>query len=328
MKIPFLNNSVAGKRRMRLNRRVITFLFCVAISAFFWLMMSLSREYTIQLSFPVSYINPPFDKVIANHLPSTIDIEIRSRGFNILLYKLKHKKEAVLIDIKDSKPLSEKNHYYLPTNSRIDKITAQFDNDIKVMKVYPDTIYLDFNKKISRKVLVKANLSIAFDKHYQQSDSIKVIPDHIVISGAADLVNKINYVTTEPLELKNVSDSVSLKLNILKTPDLKMVELSQPSVQVMVNVTKYTEGNIELPIEIENLPRGYSLKIFPDKVSVKYHVAFQNYEKINALQFRAVVDYSKIEQGSSKLKVQLLKHPTEIKSIKLNPEKVEYIIRK
>jgi YbbR domain-containing protein len=329
MKIPFLHNGSAEKKRIHLNRRFITFLFCIAISTFFWLMMSLSKEYVIELNFPVSYINPPADKVIANRLPSTIDIEIRSTGFNILIYKLKHRKEVVQVDIKDSKPLPVKNHYYLTANSRIDKITRQFDNDIKVLKVFPDTIFLNFNKKVAKKVPVKANLKIVFNKHYQQSDSVKIVPDFITISGAADVVNKINYVETEPVSLKNVNDSLAINLHVIKnTQELKQVDLSQPTVRASVNVTKFTEGNIELPIEVENLPKGYSLKIFPDKVSVKYHVAFQNYEKINALQFRAVVDYTRIEQGSTKLKVQLLKFPAEVSAVKLNPEKVEYIIRK
>jgi len=76
------------------------------------------------------------------------------------------------------------------------------------------------------------------------------------------------------------------------------------------------------------LPAGYGLKTFPDKVSVKYNVAFNDYGKINALQFRAVVDYEKIEPGNNNLKVHLVKYPLEVRSIKLNPEKVEYIIRK
>jgi hypothetical protein len=61
---------------------------------------------------------------------------------------------------------------------------------------------------------------------------------------------------------------------------------------------------------------------------VKYNVAFDNYEKINSSMFRAIVDYKKIEPGSNKLKVQLVKYPQEIKAVKINPEKVEYIIKK
>lgn len=329
MKLPFFNTipNPSEKEGTRLNRKVVTFLFCIVVSTFFWVMMSLSKEYTIDLNFPVNYINLPKDKVIANNLPETINIAVKARGFNLLIYKVKRKKETVLIDVKDSKPVRTKNHYYLLTNSRIDKVTSQFD-DIKVVRIYPDTIFLNFSKKISKTVPVKANLKLDFDKLYQQSDSVKLSPAFIKISGAADLIDKIKFVETEPVSLKNISDTVSVSLNILKTPELKLIDFSQPTVQATVSATKYTEATIELPVEVENLPSGYVLKLFPDKVSVKYDVAFQNYEKINALQFRAVVDYLKIEPGSNKLKVQLLKYPSEIRAAKMNPEKVEYIIRK
>ena len=329
MKLPFFSttSNPSEKEGTRLNRKVVTFLFCIVVSAFFWVMMSLSKEYTIELNFPVSYINLPKDKVVANDLPGIINIDVKARGFSLLTYKLSRKKKPVQIDVNDSRPLRSKNRYYLLTNSKIDKVSSQLD-DIKVVRVYPDTIFLNFSKKISKTVAVKANLKLEFNKLYQQSDSVKLNPSFIKISGAADLIHKINYVETELVSLKNIKDSLSLELKILRTPALKLIDLSQPTVHATVSVTKYTEATIELPIEVENLPSGYVLKLFPDKVSVKYDVAFQNYEKINALQFHAVVDYLKIEPGSNKLKVQLLKYPAEIRATKMNPEKVEYIIRK
>ena len=326
MKISFFKK--INKSGIRLNRRVVTFLFCIVVSAFFWLLLSLSKEDSIEINFPVKYINSPADKVIANQLPESIDIEIKSSGIKLLIYKLKKKNESILIDIKDAKPMAIRGHYFLLTNSRIDKITSQFTSDIKIIKIYPDTIFIEFNKKIFRTVPVKSNLKIAFDQHNLRTDSIKLSPAFIRISGASTLIDKINYVETEPVNLKNSSDSLSIKLNILKTPALKFVELSQSKVRATVYVTKYTEASIDLPIEVENLPKGFGLKIFPDKVSIKYDVAFQNYGKINAIEFRAVVNYSKIEPGSNKLKVQLLKYPSEIRAVRMYPEKVEYIIRK
>ena len=291
-------------------------------------MMSLSKEYNIIVNFPVKYINLPVDKVIANQLPQSIDIDIKSSGFNLLMYKLKQHREIVLIDINDSRSLPFKNHYYLFTGSGIDKITAQFGNEIKILKIEPDSIFLNFNKKVTRIVPVKANLHINFDNHYQQTDSLILTPASIAISGAAEVIDKIDHVETVPVYLKKITKSVSMDLSISKTPELKLVDLSQPIVHAVVNVKKYTEASIELPIEIVNLPPDYSLKIFPDKVSVKYNVAFDDYEKINSLQFSAVVDYSKIEQGNNKLKIQMVKYPSAIRSIKLSTEKVEYIIRK
>lgn len=320
--------SVPKKEGIRLNRRVITFFICVIISVFFWLLLSLSKEYIITLSFPVNYINLPKDKVLANELPETIDIEIKSTGFKLLIYKLKQRRETVSIDIKDSKPSSDKNHNYLYTGSRIDKIITQFNSEIEVLKVSPDTLFFNFNKKIRKTVPVKSNLTITYDNHYQPTDSIQISPETIEISGAADVINQISFVETKEMNIVKVAKSGSQKLEIKITPILKQVEMSAQYVNAIISVTKYTEGTVELPIEVENLPAGYTLKTFPDKVIIKYNVAFNNYEKIKAAQFRAVVDYAKIVSNSNKLKINIVKHPEEVRAIKLNTEKVEYIIRK
>ncbi|MGZ4058026.1 MAG: CdaR family protein, partial [Bacteroidia bacterium] len=289
------NNRAKGKEGIRFNRKLFTFFICVLVSVSFWLMMSLSKEYTITVSFPVSYVNLPTDKIIANHLPETIDIEIKSTGFNLLFYKIKQQRETVYLDINDALPYTTKNHYYLFSNSRIDKITAQFSNEIKVLKINPDTIFLNYNKKITKSVPVIAKINIDFDNQYQLSDSIKIEPGFINISGAADVLEKIKYLETAPLNLKKVSKPLIVKLAILKTPELKQIEFSQPAVLAIINVKKFTEASLELPITVSNLPHGYSLKTFPDKVTVKYNVAFDDYSTINAAQFRASVNYAKIE---------------------------------
>lgn len=331
MKSPLFKKTAksADKANIRFNKRMITFFICVVVSVFFWLLMSLSKEYIISVAFPVNYIKLPKDKVLSNSLPASIDIEIKSSGFNLLKYKFMQQRDTVLIDIKDARILNSRSHYFLLTNSRLDKITYQLNNDIRVLKIEPDSILLNFNKKTTKKVPVVAKLNLSFESQFQQADSVKLTPSFITISGASDIIEKIRGVETVPVNINNINKSVSVKLAISGTDDvLKFIEYSPKTIQAQINVTKFTEGNLELPIEVDNLPAGFGLKTFPDKITVKYIVAFENYEKINPLQFRAVVDYKKIELGNNKLKVQLVKFPSEIHSLKVSPEKVEYIIRK
>lgn len=312
----------------RINRRLSTFIICLIVSVFFWLLMSLSKDYSVVINFPVQYVHLPQDKVIANHLPETIDMEINARGFDLLFYKLKQKRETVLMDVRDAKPLPALNQYYLLTNSRIDKLTAQFGNNVRVKKVNPDTVYLNYNKKNMKLVPVKVKMDLSFESPFQQSDSIIISPSYIEVSGAADVVDKIIEVYTQEIKLEKINKTQKIDVEVVKTGNLKYVELSVEKINITVPVLKYTEATIDLPIEAINLPTDFSLKTFPDKVQVKYNVSFDDYEKINQQQFKAVVDYKKIEQGSDKLKVSLLQFPSQIRSIKLNPEKVEFIIRK
>jgi YbbR domain-containing protein len=290
--------------------------------------MTLAKEYSITVRFPVDYVNLPTDKVVSNDLPETVDIEIKAKGFNLLAYKLRQRHDIIDIDVSDAKPLSNKNVYYLLSNSRIDKITSQFNNDIHVLKINPDTMFINFNKKVSKLVPVKYNLSLLFNKQYNLTDSISIQPKYITVAAEAEVINKIDFVETQPITLKNISSSAVIPLSIIKAPEFKHVEFSSMSVKATINVTKYTETSLDLPVEIENLPAGYAFKAFPDKVSVKFNVAFKNYEKIAPSDFRAIVDYKKIDQESNKLKVQLVKLPEGIRNVKLVTEKVEYIISK
>jgi YbbR domain-containing protein len=330
LKSPFIKSiePSSRKEKIRLNRKVVTFLCCVFISILFWLLTALSKEYTITLSYPADYVNPPKDKVVSNDLPEKIYIDIRSKGFFLLAYKFKEAK-TVYVDLKDSRPLGiKKNNYYLLSNSQINKITGQFSSRIKILNISPDTIFLNFNKKITKLVPVKSNLSIAFDNLYQQTDTTTLAPAFIAISGAADVINKVDHVETKPLVVNNINSSREIAISVINPSRNGDIQMSTSEVKAIVNVKKYTEATIELPIEAVNLPIGYSLKSFPDKVIVKYNVAFDSYDKINAQQFRAIIDYKKAEANSNKLKIILEKYPKEIRAIKLNPEKVEYILKK
>ncbi|MDF2438966.1 MAG: uncharacterized protein K0Q95_3342 [Bacteroidota bacterium] len=329
MRSPFIKTfeQDAGKEKIRLNKRVATFLCCVFISMLFWLLMTLSKEYVITVIYPVNYVNAPADKVVANNLPTSMSLEVKSKGFFLLAYKF-HDPQTVHIDLNESKSLGEKNHYYLLTNSQVNKITHQFSSRVAIQRVIPDTIYLNYNKKIKKRVPVRANLSIDIDTRYQLSDSLQLNPSFVEVSGAADVISKIDHVETLPMSLKNVDKPQTIILRLKNDSVKGDVEMSVSEIKAFVNVKKFTEASIELPIEAINLPSGYSLKSFPDKVSVKYNVAFDNYEKINAQQFRAVIDYKKADPGSNKLKIYLEKYPIDIRSVKLSPEKVEYILKK
>jgi YbbR domain-containing protein len=316
------------KKGIRLNRSMVTFFICLMGSAFFWLLLSLSKEYSITLSFPVAYHNVPKDRVISNHLPESIDIEIRAKGFNLLSYKFYSARETISIDLKDARPLESRNHSFLLTNLRTDKITAQFSNSIRIIKISPDTIFLNFNKKVTKRVRVVPKIKVECAEEFQLTDSVHLDPEYIDISGAADVLEHVDSITTMPMVLRNVNKPMLVKIALAKTSTLKYTEYSVPTVDAIINVAKFTEASIELPVEVENLPAGYSLKTFPDKVMVKYNVAFENYEKVNASQFRLIVDYNKVEQGSNKLKLQLVQHPSTVRAVKLQTEKVEFIIRK
>lgn len=321
----YLQGSAEGG--WRLNRKVITFVFCLAISSFFWLAIVLSRQYLSIINIPCSYINLPTDKVVSGELPQNIGVKVKASGFRILFFKLFKKIEQVTVDTKEIKPL--KKIFYLTTASKIDNVSRQLSSEFEIVKIIPDTLFFNFDKKVDKIVPVKLNLEIDYEKQFDLNDSIRVSPNAVQLSGAAEAIDKIDYVETEKLVIHQAKEAISQKLKIVPPP--QGVVLSISSVNITIPVVQFTEGSIELPLEVQNLPNAYSIKTFPEQITLRYMVAYENYSKINQKMFKVAGDYSKIEKGSDRLKVEVKNFPSQYiseKTIKIHPEKVEYIIRK
>lgn len=276
---------------------------------------------------PVKYTNLPKSKVVVNNLPENVEIEITATGFTILYYKLLNRAIPLKVDLKDAQAAKGESNYFIVVNSKLDKKSKQFSDKIRIQKVIPDTIFIDYSKKVSKTIPVKLNANITYDKDYQLKGQVKLSPPTITISGPEEMVKKIKFAETELLQLEDVDSEVKKDVKLLLAEDTTLLKLSKAIIKLTVPVVKFTETSLEIPVQVDNLPKGYSLKIFPDKVSARFIISFDELDKVDASMFRAKVDYSK-KTNSKKLRVEVVKKPSNIKSLKIVPEKVEFIVRK
>jgi hypothetical protein len=317
----------SGNGNTKLNAKLITFLTCLFLSMFFWFITTFSKDYTSTVIFPLTYINVPKNKVITNHLPATIDIEINASGFTILYYKLIYSAQTVKIDLKDLKLTKDQGVSFTAVNTKLEKISRQFGNRIRILRVVPDTLFVNYSKRISKTVPVRLKGTITYNKGYQLNDSIYTLPAGTIISGPEELVNKVKYIETEAVKFEDIDHTIKEDIGLIMPNDTSNFELANKQVQLVIPVVKITEETIELPIQVDNLPKKYTLKTFPDKVALRFSVPFNEFKRIDASSFRVHVDYSK-RTNNRKLKLELVKKPANIKSFKMIPEKVEYIVRK
>jgi hypothetical protein len=323
---PRSSDQIASQQKF--NRKATVFAVCLVIASFFWIISTLSMNYQRTIKFPVKYINLPKDKFVSNNLPDSLELELKATGIDIIRLRLKQHLEPIEIDASSYKPHKGSDYYYITTNNKLDHIARQMHNGMKILSTAPDTIFLNFSKKISKTVPVRIHVNLNFKQGYQQNDSILIFPKEIRISGSPLLVDKVKELRAEDLSLNELDRPVTIRRSLLIQPDLKQLEFSSDSVSLKIPVTKFTEGMVEIPIETLHVPAGTSLKVFPDKVKITYLVSFDSFEKIKPEMFRAVVDYAKLEEGSTKIRVDLQRSPTIIRSVVLNPDRVEYIIRK
>ncbi|MEW6469419.1 MAG: hypothetical protein AB1458_10855 [Bacteroidota bacterium] len=306
-------------------RKISAFFICLLIAIFSWLLITLSRDYTQRFRFRASYVNLPKDRAIVNLLPDSLEMSLTASGFSLLNLKWEENK-SIHIDCSVMR-MKKDSLYYIPLASVTDRIGRQISSDARVLSVQPDTLFFNFSRKARKVVPVRLISTITYAKQFQLADSIRVTPSVVEVYGAEDEVKGISFVETQPLIVYNADKSISRKVAF--NTHNKLVGLSSDSALVSITVDEFTEGSLEVPVSVINLPEGYSIKLFPDKVTVKYKVAISNIEKVNADLFRAVVDYAEIKkENGSRLRVELFDQPSFVNSVRVNPEKVEFIIRK
>lgn len=314
---------------LKFNRKLGIYLVCLLFSCLLWLLLTLSENYETDIIFPVTYSGIPANKVVTNRLPENISAKVNAGGFSLLWYKIKGGGETLKIEIPPSRLREINGTYYTLPNYRLEKISSQLGNKIKILKISPDTIYISYAEKLKRKLPVKTDLTYTLQKQHGFYDSIKTEPEFVNVSGPKHIVEKMNYAETEKIILKDVSNKQILNIGFKKSGNYESVVFSPEKIKLIVPVEKYTEGSKEIQVTVKNITKSNKVKIYPEKVKVTYMVGLSKYEQVESSMFTVGFNFKNIPKGKgNKIKVELLNAPEFVNSVKIEPASVEYIIQK
>ena len=240
------------------------------------------------------------------------------------------KKDPLLINLGDIR-LEKKNglyHGYILTSSMVTNFERQLSVFDAILSIYPDTIQFRFEDVMTKKVPVNLNISYDFAPQFNLYGPIIITPDSISVSGLMGAVDTINYVSTVPEKLTNISKTqkFSIKLD-LKAAD-KAVEISPISINVYIPVEEFTESIITVPIEVNTADTTINLKTFPEKAEITYHVFLKDYHKVEPSMFKAVVDFSPVGKKNNILVIDITQKPKFVTITGVDPAQVEYVILK
>ncbi len=311
------------------NPKLLIFVFFLFVSVVFWLINSLSEKYTGKISYPVKFVNISKNKVLLTNLPEQITIHAESFGFSLLKAKLNAGLKPVIIDFNKYYLIQSEddtNRYLLNTDNILDDIEKQLQMDMKIKDISPDSIFLQYTKRSSKKIPVNLNLMLDYKKPFMREGEIIVQPDSVTISGPYTILDTIRFVETEYMKISSIEDTQQFSLELIP---IEHISFSQKSVNITIPVEQFTEFELNVPINVLNKPQGVDVKLFPNTIKIKCLVALSNYKKIDKKDFKVVVDYDSINNNEkNKLEVTNIASPDYIKQYKYSPEHVEYIIEK
>ncbi|MCK3684261.1 CdaR family protein [Maribellus sp. YY47] len=307
------------------DKRVVVFLICLLISTSLWFLNALSKDYSTTIAYPVKYVNPPSKQFLANEPPSKLELKIDAHGFTLLRYKLSLSFSPIILNLtnitKDLKP--EDGIYKVPSSGLMRRIKAQVSSEISILEVQPETLEIILDSLSTITVPVKPNVELKFKSQFNLQNPVKVIPAEVKITGPSSVIDTISELSTQLLKLDDLDATVEKYADVLKP---KATTISPEKVTLRIDVEKFTEKELKIPLIIRNRPDSLSVKLFPSEVKVTCLVGLSEFEDVTANDFSAVVDYADMTNNALHIPVKIDRKSSFIQLVRVTPEAVEYLI--
>lgn len=302
-----------------------TFIGFLLASVLIWFLITLSKEYVTTIYFPIKYSKISQNKLLQRVATKKLGIVVKTSGFKILKTKINTKK----IEISTSILINKKGvkHYLLVKNQKL-SIQRQLPFSVDLQEIVEDSLFLDVESLVSRKLKIKPNVKITYHVGHDLSEKLKITPDSLLVSGPENYISKIKYIELEPIELEDVKTDFTRKGIIKVSEDIKNLKFEEKEVLISGKVEKFTEGTLNIEYKIINAPEGVLINTLTKEVKITFIVGLSSFNEITKNSFHIECDYSVSKANNLSYLVPKLVHkPIEVKSYKITPKKIDFLIQ-
>ncbi len=221
-----------------------------------------------------------------SHLPDTLRILMVGKGWQFISRKHYSGRNAISVDLSFLQDAGSNNQTiaFMPLVSSLPGISRA---GIKVLRTEPDTLRLQFTEYFSRRVPVRAEVTLSCQKQYMISGNIRVVPESIEIFGAAERVHALSFVSTQPLRFAALTQSLDTAVS-LQLPEGVRTAYKPPEIRIYVPISQYVETQWDIPVHMETSRHG-RYKIFPSHARITVRIPMEKMRMISKDDFSVMV---------------------------------------
>lgn len=295
----------------------------LACSGLAWFVGKLSETYTHGSMFDVTYENEPDSLSLIGASADKVPVRLTGKGFQFLGLALKPRK--VVLDL--SKVQKEGTRFYLSNHESRRQIQGQLPGSMTLLELGPGTIHFDFYVMETKKVPVIPMVHLAPAQNYMIEGKMDIGPSEITVHGPKEEIDTILAMWTRKVNLSGLTSDFKESVPLELPKGLKNTTFSQDRVTVQGKVSRFSEKLIEVPVTVTNLPSGYGIRTFPDKVALLCRSRIEDLIKMESTDFMVVADYSTLKEGSYVLDLTVQRSPQSLNQAILQQTQVEFILK-
>ena len=302
-------------------RKFPIILFSLIFSFLIWISVNLRNQFQTSIDVPVKIEHLRSDQAIAIPLPKSVQCTVQGTGWQILNTIFSPSLQYTI----DFTHLSKKDTLftYKELNERINISSA-----IHIINIVPETVLVRLDLKTTKTVPILPVVNVSFRDGFGLVGTMETIPDSVVLTGARSLLNKISFWKTTGITLNGINSPV--KINAALADSLSFeISRSHSTASVSFDVQPIAEKTIsDISIEIVQMPENKKIVLIPPKISIIVRSGVNNIAPLSEKNFTAFIDYKSILLDTSGMITPCIVGPDNVKIVQLNPNKIQYVMRK
>lgn len=303
------------------NKEFLIFLFFLALSGAFWLLLALNDTYEKELRVPIRIVNVPKNVVPISNVDDTLRVTVRDKGYTLCAYLYGEKVKTVNIPF--SSYIKQKGVGIVSYVELSKLVYQELFSSSRVVGIKPDKYEYFYNYGMHKRIPVKLTGRIMPDASYYIA-KVEFSPKTVDVYGSSKMLDSVKYAYTERMYVHSLKDTIVRELDLRSIKGVKFV----PSrVRISVFPDVLTEESIEVPITALNMPEGKILRTFPSRVKVSFTVGASLFRSIRMDKFKVVVDYNELMAApSEKCNVKIASVPHGVHNAHTEQPQVDYLI--
>lgn len=282
-----------------------------------WLVHNLSLDYSalVQRSVVATCEIDGHSNVCA--MPSDIAASCEINGFDLLGIRLAGRRHPVHVEIsREDMHHKSGDSFYMTSADATKYFHLVFSDKARLEYFVTDTVFFTFNSVEYKKVPVKLTANVTYKPQYMSVGGLKASPDSVLIYGNKEIIDAVDLITTEVVRLQDVESDMYGKVDL---KPVKGVRLSARTADYSLNVVRYVQREIQIPVRTMKTPYGVNFKVFPFTTTLRYRMKFPSDASMGGVY--VAVSYDEFNSSiNGKCLGTVVGLPQEVLQYELDPE--------
>jgi len=306
--------------KFKRNQKLRSFLLFLLMAASIWFLTKFSKPLVAEFRLNLEYTNFPQQTLVSTDAPKLLNVTVNANGFKLLTEFFSDK--SLVIDLSAGRLLED------------DKIRFSQDQLLAfcyrkmpaagVISLDTKELIVPIDRMAAKKIEVLFQGEVSLSQGFKMIGPPKIEPNKITVYGPSQMIDTISSIRTIYTRLEGLRNNIN-KAIALESLFSNELSRSQDSIFWSAQILEYTQKQIELPVELINVPRGKKLQIFPEMMTLSVEIPVNEYALYDKSNFRLICDYTERISEDSFMIPRLSQLPQGVFKPELSHKKVDYV---